>query len=127
MVLTLDFKSPVPLYVQMRNQIVIGISEGVLKPGERLPTVRALASECGINTMTVNKAYQLLKQEGYIDADRRSGAMVKAEFPKRDSIPQEEADVLKLLVSEAKIGGMSKSSFLNKCESLWEELSWQQI
>ncbi len=74
MLLTFDFSSDTPLYIQLRNQIIIGIADGRLISGEKLPTVRALAEESGINTMTVSKAYQLLKQEGYITTDRRSGA-----------------------------------------------------
>ena len=74
MILRLDFSNEIPIYMQIRNQIVTGIADGGLKPGERLPAIRALADESGINMMTVSKAYQLLKQEGYIAADRRSGA-----------------------------------------------------
>ena len=76
MILNFDFHSDVPIFMQIRNQIVIGIAEGKLKPGEQLPTIRALADESGINMMTVSKAYQILKQEGYITTDRRSGARV---------------------------------------------------
>ena len=77
MILTLDFSSEVPIYLQIRNEIVLGVADGRLKPGEKLPTIRALADEAGVNTMTVNKAYALLKSEGVIVADRRSGARVR--------------------------------------------------
>lgn len=80
MVICIDEISDIPIYKQIRNQIVLGISDGRLKPGEQLPTVRALAEEMGINSMTVNKAYSLLKQEGYIFTDRRNGARVMTEF-----------------------------------------------
>ena len=76
MILTLDFASDIPIYQQIRNAVVRAIADGQLQPGERLPTVRALAQEAGINSMTVNKAYQLLKQEGYITTDGRNGAAV---------------------------------------------------
>ena len=82
MVIAIDDSLNEPLYLQIRNQIIQGISDGRLTPGEQLPTVRALATEIGINTMTVSKAYQTLKQEGYIQADRRNGARVKECFPK---------------------------------------------
>ena len=65
MVIKIDDYSDVPIYMQIRNQIVMGISSGELSPGEQLPTVRALALEMGINTMTVSKTYQILKNEGY--------------------------------------------------------------
>ena len=77
MILKLNMSSETPIYVQLRNQIVLGISDGRLAPGEQLPTVRALSEEIGINSMTVSKAYTLLKQEGYIYTDRRSGARVR--------------------------------------------------
>ena len=64
MVIELDMESEVPIYVQLRNQIVKGIGKGELKAQEKLPTVRQLAAEAGVNTMTVNKAYQILKAEG---------------------------------------------------------------
>ena len=60
MLLHLDFASDVPIYLQIRNQVVLGIAEGKLQTGEKLPTIRALSEECGINMMTVSKAYQLL-------------------------------------------------------------------
>ena len=74
MIIELDMSSSTPIYVQLRNQIVKGIGKGELKTGEKLPTVRQLASDAGVNTMTVNKAYQILKNEGFIRTDRRLGA-----------------------------------------------------
>ena len=76
MIISLDTSSSVPIYVQLRNQIVLGIGRGDLKPGEGLPTVRQMAKDAGINTMTVNKTYQILKTEGFIEIDRRFGAFV---------------------------------------------------
>lgn len=63
MLISLQLDSEIPLYEQLRNQIVIGIATGELAAQEKLPTVRQLAEDLGINTMTVNKAYSLLKQE----------------------------------------------------------------
>ena len=76
MLIRLDFGGDVPIYLQLRNQMVVAIAAGQLAPGERLPTVRDLAEELGVNMMTVSKAYQLLRQEGYITTDRRSGTRV---------------------------------------------------
>ena len=63
MLIRLDMASATPIYVQLRNQIVMGIGTGALKVGEKLPTVRQMAADAGVNTMTVNKTYQLLKAE----------------------------------------------------------------
>lgn len=54
MLLTFDFSSDTPLYIQLRNQIIIGIADGRLISGEKLPTVRALAEESGINLSLIH-------------------------------------------------------------------------
>ena len=120
MLLHLDFSSDIPIYIQIRNQIVLGIAEGRLSAGEKLPTIRALSEECGINMMTVSKAYQLLKQEGYIHTDRRSGAVVcPKEHP---SGPRPETiEGLKLRLSELRLAGISKDEALDLCCKLYEE------
>ncbi len=118
MILKLDFSSDVPIYLQIRNQIVLGVADGRLKPGERLPTIRMLADEAGVNTMTVNKAYALLKQEGVIVADRRSGAHVRERETDRaaESVPGEKTLMeLRLAIAEAKLAGMDREAFLQLC------------
>ena len=128
MILNFDFNSSIPLYMQLRNQVVIGIAEGHLLPGEKLPTIRALAEESGINMMTVSKAYQLLKQEGYILTDRRSGAVVaprehtgESGRTESVSVPQETLAGLRLHLSELRLTGMSREEAMKLCERLFEE------
>ena len=108
MVIKIDEYSDVPIYMQIRNQIVMGISSGDLKAGEQLPTVRALALEIGINTMTVSKTYQMLKSEGYIMTDRKNGARVRQQIEKTGIISDENKNELRRIVSEARISGVSK-------------------
>lgn len=119
MVIAIDDGSDIPIYQQIRNQIVLGISDGRLSPGEQLPTVRGLAEEIGINSMTVNKAYQLLKQEGYIMTDRRNGAKVREIFAERKRLTAEAEQTLKRIISEAKIAGMTEEEFLEICRSYY--------
>ena len=71
MVLTIDFESDEAIYIQLRNQIIIGIAAERFREGDSLPSVRQLADNIGINMHTVNKAYAVLKQEGFIKLDRR--------------------------------------------------------
>ena len=120
MLLHLDFSCDVPIYVQIRNQIVLGIAEGKLSAGEKLPTIRALSEECGINMMTVSKAYQLLKQEGYIHTDRRSGAVI-CDFQKPSGPRPETIEGLKLRLSELRLAGIEKEEALELCRKLYEE------
>lgn len=119
MILKFDFSSSEPLYMQLRNQLVIGIGEGKLKPGEKLPTIRALAEESGINMMTVSKAYQLLKQEGYITTDRRSGATVARK--EMVSVSDATLKALRICVSELRLAGMNKEEIMALCANVYEE------
>ena len=124
MILNFDFNSSVPLYMQLRNQVVIGIAEGRLVPGEKLPTIRALAEESGINMMTVSKAYQLLKQEGYILTDRRSGAVVaQRETVTGSTVPEETVEALRLRLSELRLAGMNREDVLKLCE-ISDDVQW---
>ena len=77
MLLRIDMTSDTPIYQQIRNEIVFAVAKENLKPGDALPTVRQLAQDIGVNPMTVNKAYALLKDEGVIIIDRRHGARMK--------------------------------------------------
>ena len=116
MIIAINEYSDVPIYIQIRNQIVLGISDGRLVPGEQLPTVRGLAEEMGINSMTVNKAYQMLKQEGYIYTDRRNGAKVRELLSFSKELPQESKEMLQRVISEAKVRGINKEEFQKICE-----------
>lgn len=121
MVIEIRDGSEVPIYLQLRNQIVSGISAGALEPGEQLPTVRALAAELGVNAMTVSKTYQLLKQEGFITSDRRSGARVREQGPQDGTLTPESREQLRVLAAEAKARGMSREDFLAMCGALFGE------
>ena len=76
MYISIDFNSDEALYLQLRNQIVYAIVKAELREGENLPSVRDMAETVGINMHTVNKAYAMLRQEGYLQLDRRHGAIV---------------------------------------------------
>lgn len=121
MLLNLDFSSETPIYQQIRNEIVLGIASGRLLPGEKLPTTRALALQAGINTMTVSKAYQLLKSEAYIESDRRLGTIVSPAQPQSHRLSDAQRAALRLIIAQAKLNGMSKEEFANLCEDLFEE------
>lgn len=118
MLLRLDFSSDTPIYQQIRNQVVVAIASGQLVPGEKLPTIRALAEEAGINMMTVSKAYQLLKSEGYITTGRRDGAAVR--LPEAGAGP-EAVENLRLRLCELRLAGMDRTQILELCRRLLDE------
>ena len=122
MIIELDMNSSIPIYVQLRNQIVMGIGHGELKPGESLPTVRQLAEDAGVNTMTVNKTYQILKTEGYIKIDRRHGAIVSDNIDMDIVFREKLENELELLLAEAAINGMDKRDFLSMCNEIYSKI-----
>lgn len=130
MLLALDFSLDTPIYQQIRNQIVLGIAEGKLLPGEKLPPIRLLAEETGVNVMTVNKAYQLLKQEGYLIIDRRNGAIIQPSLAERSqksasfiNKSNDSYQTLRLLLSELYINGIPKEELLAACSKIYDELT----
>lgn len=82
MILKIDFNSDEALYLQLRNQIILGIATDKIRDGDPLPSVRQLAEHIGINMHTVNKAYTVLRQEGFVKVDRRRGAVISLDADK---------------------------------------------
>lgn len=117
MLISIDPSSPAPLYKQIHDQIVAGIATGELEPGSSLPSVRALASDLGINLHTVNKAYAVLRDEGYVRMRGRAGAVIAhpndADRAGKNSlaIKQTEDELFKLALSYRACGG-TRGEFL---------------
>ncbi len=86
MYLEIDFNSDEAIYQQLCNQIILGIATNRYTDGEVLPSVRAMADEIGINMHTVNKAYTVLKQEGFVKVDRRRGAVISVDSDKQKAL-----------------------------------------
>ena len=107
MIIQIDMAADIPIYQQIRNQIVLGVAMGKMKAGDPLPTVRQLAGEIGVNPMTVNKAYGLLKGEGVIIMDRRNGAQIHRLPIEGDAMDLDFDQRMTLLISEARIMGAS--------------------
>lgn len=114
MILNLDFTSDVPIYSQIKEQIIKSIARGDLKINESLPSVRNMAEEISVNLHTVNKSYNLLKDEGYINIDRRKGAVVNSlPLTKKDENTEKIKSMLELLTAESYLLGMSREEFIN--------------
>ncbi len=127
MVITIDFESEVPIYEQLRNEIIMGIAGHKLSPGEPLPSVRRMAADIGIHAHTVNKAYAMLRDEGYIVIDRRSGCSVASESRKpAASIAASVAilrEKLQPLAAEAGCLGLSAKDFSELCKNIFNEVT----
>ena len=94
MFIEIDFNSDEAIYMQLRNQIIMGIATSRFQEGDMLPSVRQLADTIGINMHTVNKAYTVLKQEGYVKVDRRKGAMIAVDIDKIRAMEDVREDLL---------------------------------
>lgn len=121
MILEIDTLSVTPIYQQLRDQVILGIAKKELLPGESLPTVRQLADELGVNTMTISKAYNLLKDEGYLITDRRKGSLVRLPEPFQAQEAQDSRQALALLLAEIKLHGTSKETLLANIHDIWQD------
>lgn len=122
MYINLNFESDKPIYTQLVEQIIAGIAKEKLKPGERLPSVRSLAADIGINLHTVNKAYQQLKQEGFILIHRQRGVVINPDGtpPADNDYLDELAKQLNPLIAESICRGMSEEDFSQMCSTIFK-------
>lgn len=117
MIVSIDECSSDPLYKQIHDQVIAGIATGELEPGMSLPSVRSLASDLGINLHTVNKAYAVLRDEGYVQMRGRAGAVISEPSDasradkNRQSLEQMEGDLFKLALTYRACGG-TRGQFL---------------
>lgn len=120
MILNVDLTSEMPIYQQLRDQIVEAIADGVLAGGSTLPATRTLAADFGINFHTVNKAYDLLRQEGLIRLNRKSGAVVNPITVAEPPFPAEWTARARTLLAEAVARGLPADEVLKACRAILE-------
>ncbi|WP_405148546.1 GntR family transcriptional regulator [Sphaerisporangium sp. NBC_01403] len=124
MQLTLDLDSEVPIYQQIRDRIVEAIARGQATEGDPLPSTRQLAADFGINFHTVNKAYDLLRQQGVIRINRKSGAVVRrdpATGPPEAGFTDDWEERMRVLLAEATVHGLGLEDVMRRCETMLTE------
>ena len=120
MILEVDFNSEEALYIQLRNQIIVGIATNRLKEGESLPSARQLAESIGINMHTVNKAYTVLKQEGFVKVDRRRGAVIAIDADRISDLEQMR-ESLRVILARASCRNISREEVHALIGEIYEE------
>lgn len=120
MFVKIDFNSDEALYVQLQNQIIMGIAMDVFHEGDPLPSVRQLADAIGINMHTVNKAYSFLRQEGFVQLDRRKGAVIAIDVDKAKAMKQMKDD-LRLLMARGCCKRITKEEVHALVDEIFEE------
>ena len=123
MLLTVDLESGQPIYIQIRNRIVEGIAGGELKDGDALPPVRTLASELGVNLHTVNKAYHMLRMEGFVKMNRSRGTVISSDTSRDAGDFMDAAKAtLKNIVSEAITRSIGREQLTGIINGLYNEM-----
>jgi DNA-binding transcriptional regulator YhcF (GntR family) len=120
MFIEIDFNSDEAIYMQLRNQIIMGIATSRFQEGDMLPSVRQLADTIGINMHTVNKAYTVLKQEGYVKVDRRKGAMIAVDIDKIRAMEDVREDLL-VTLAKASCKNISREEVHALIDEIYEE------
>lgn len=122
MLLKIEFTSDVPIYEQIYKQIIIALARGEIKTGDILPSVRQLASDLGVNLHTVNKAYQKLRDLGYVEMDRRFGSKIYDVITSYDNPLSEIGDELLYLLGDLKNRNYEKEEILALVEEVYTSM-----
>ena len=117
----LNLQSKDPIYEQIQSQILRFIEAGVLRPGDRLPSVRQLAHDNGINPNTVAKAYSELEKNGYVYNLPKKGVYI-AEIDMQTTRTEKILAVLKPL----KESGITKEEIVHAADILFEEVRYAE-
>ena len=120
MVIEVDFNSDEALYLQLRNQIIMGIATAQFREGDSLPSVRQLAELGGINMHTVNKAYTVLKQEGFVKVDRRKGAVIAIDVDKLRTIAELRKE-LRVILAKGSCKNVTREEIHALIDEIYED------
>ena len=119
MVIKIDFQSDEALYIQLRNQIILGIATSTLREGDVLHSVRQLAEDIGINMHTVNKAYSVLRQEGFVTIDRRRGAIVSLDVDKLQALDEMQKN-LRVLLAKGRCKNITRQEIHDMVDEIFD-------
>ena len=119
MLIKIDFQSDEALYIQLRNQIILGIATSTLHEGDVLPSVRQLAEDIGINMHTVNKAYSVLRQEGFVTIDRRRGAIESLDVDKLQALDEMQKN-LRVLLAKGRCKNITRQEIHDMVDEIFD-------
>ena len=118
MFIEIDFNSDEAIYIQLRNQIIMGIATSSIQEGDTLPSVRQLADNIGINMHTVNKAYNVLRQEGFLQLDRRRGAVICIDVDKLQAL-EDMKEQMTVLLAKGRCLNITKEEVHNLVDEIY--------
>ena len=112
--------------MQLCNHIIMSIATERIKEGDSLPSVRQLADTVGINMHTVNKAYSILKQEGFIKLDRRKGAVINVDVDKMRVLRHMEKE-FSVVIARGICNGVSREDAHEIVDKLYNQYFSHEI
>ena len=121
MILQINVNSEKPIYTQIYESILLGIATGSLAPGDSLPSVRQLGGELGVNLHTVNKAYRLLAQDGFVVINKKKGAFIALEFPRDPQSAVGLKETLTVLLAKAHLRGVNQKEIFDLIQTIFSD------
>ena len=116
--LTVNFSSRTPLYQQLYDDVIRLVSLGVLKSDTKLPPVRILATELGINPNTIQKAYKMLEKDGYIYSTVGRGSFVSNKLDQNQAEKIQAKNDLKESIDKAYKKGITKDEMIELVDEI---------
>jgi GntR family transcriptional regulator len=116
----IDYHSRVPIYEQIKEQIIMLINTGVYKPNDKLPSIRALSKELNINVNTIKRAFSDLERDGVTYSAQGRGIFVCADPIGNEKIKASALNDIKTAVQSGKAKGVSKDDIICLLDEIYE-------
>ena len=118
--IVIDIYSRTPIYEQIEEQIMLKINSGKYKPGDKLPSIRELASKLSLNVNTVKRAFSELEAKGVTVSIQGRGVFISENAIKNEIVHDEAETEIALAITSAKAKGMTKKEILTLLDNIFE-------
>lgn len=121
MLIVIDHNSRIPIYEQIKTQIIALINSGVLAPGDKLPSLRALASDLSLNFNTIKKVFALLEADGVIESRQGAGFFVTAGAVENKNVLAKAEEELRLTIARVRDAGLSEEAAMRILSDIYKK------
>lgn len=119
--LFIDYHSRVPIYEQIKEQVIMLINTGVFKPGDRLPSIRNLSNELNINVNTIKRAFSELEHDGITFSAQGRGVFVSENPIGNKKVKSSALEDAKSILSSCKAKGVIKDEVVSLIDDIYSE------